>query len=162
MGAVSLRLTAQSFAMPKEAVAAKIEAAFADTPSPGTQFSDISATPFDEDIVEYFKGTSWRGHRVLDLRYHDAAMSFFTDKAFRYWLPAFMLAELESPEEADVIGEGIAFHLTRASHADARLSVFTPDELGAIAAFFEECAIRYDDFGYRDAERAVRSRIPKP
>jgi hypothetical protein len=103
----------------------------------------------------------WRGHHVQDLRYHEAAMSLFTDKAFRYWLPAFMLAELESPEEADIIAEGIAFHLTKASNATARLAEFAQDELEAIATFLDECAKRYHDIDYRDAERAVRARIHK-
>src|SRR5438105_12393788 len=124
--------------MPKEDIAARIEAAFADTPSPGTEFGDIAATQWDEGIVEYFRGSSWRGHRVQDLRRYEAAMSFFTDKAFRYWLPAFMLAELQDPVEADVIGEGIAFHLTEASAADTRLREFAQDELEAIALFCDE------------------------
>ena len=74
--------------MPLDELRAQIESAFADTPSPGHKFDDISATQQDEDIVEYFRGTSWRGHRVKDLRYHHAALSFFTANAFRYWLPA--------------------------------------------------------------------------
>jgi hypothetical protein len=148
--------------MSKEDVAAQIEAAFEDTPSPGYAFEDISATQHDEGIVAYFRNKDWRGHKVRDLRYHEAALSFFTDKAFRYWLPAFMLAELENPREADVIGEGIAFHLTRASSADARLSLFAQDELKAIAAFLNECASQYGELGYRSAERAVQSRILKP
>jgi len=148
--------------MPKEYVAAQIEAAFADTPSPGSEYDDISATKYDDEgIVDYFRGTSWRGHRVKDLRHHEAALSFFTDKAFRYWLPAFMLAELESPVEADIIAEGISFHLTEASGADARLREFAPDELKAIASFCDECAKRYDDIRFRDAARAVRARIQK-
>ncbi len=150
--------------MPKEDVAAQIEAAFADTPSPGTEYDDISATKYDDEgIVDYFRGTTWRGHRVQDLRRHEAAMSFFTDKAFRYWLPAFMLAELEDPEAADVIGEGIAFHLTKGESADARLQQFAQDELKAIAAFLDECARRYADGIYdvhfRKAESAVRARL---
>ena len=148
--------------MPKEEVAAQIEAAFADTPSPGTEYDDISATKYDDEgIVDYFRGTTWRRHRVQNLRRHEAAMSFFTDKAFRYWLPAFMLAELENPIEADVIGEGIAFHLTEGSRADARLREFAQDELEAIALFCDECAQRYDAIHYRDAARAVRARIQK-
>jgi hypothetical protein len=90
-----------------------------------------------------------------------AALSFFTDKAFRYWLPAFMLAELESPVEADIIAEGIAFHLTEASGAGARLREFAPEELKAIGSFCDECAERYDDIRFRDAARAVRARIQK-
>ena len=51
-----------------------------------------------------------------------------------------MNAELESPVEADIIAEGIAFHLTDADNADARLRQFAKDELQAIAAFLDECA----------------------
>jgi len=145
--------------MPEEAVHAQIEEAFADTPAPGEGFDDISASMDDEGIVGYFRGTTWRGHRVQALRIHEVALSLFTDKAFRYWLPAFMLAELENPKEADIIGEGIAFHLTDAESADARLRQFAQDELEAIAAFLNECVQRYDGTDYRDAEQAVRARI---
>jgi hypothetical protein len=146
--------------MAEEDVERQIETAFADTPSPGTAFEDISASMDDEGIVDYFRGRTWRGHRVTDLRYHDVALSLFTDKAFRYWLPAFMLAELDSPVEADVIADSIAFHLTDARFA-ARLQQFTLGELAAIAAFLKECAQRYDDDAFRAAERAVRARLQK-
>lgn len=152
--------------MPKEEVAAQIEAAFADTPSPGTEYDDISATKYDDEgIVDYFRGTGWRGHRVQDLRRHEAALSFFTDKAFRYWLPAFMLADLESPEEADVIAEGIVFHLTESEDADSRLRQFAPAELKAIVAFLGECARTSEneifENLFRNAERTVRDRVQK-
>lgn len=145
--------------MPKAAIHAQIERAFANTPAPGEGFDDISASMDDEGIVGYFRGTTWRGHRVQDLRYYEAALSLFTDKAFRYWLPAFMLAELDHPVGADVIAQGIAFHLTDSQFADARLRRFSQDELGAIAAFLNECAQRYDGADYQDAERAVRARM---
>jgi len=150
--------------MPKDDVIAQIEAAFADTPPPGDGYDDISAVNYyDEGIVDYFRGTTWRRHRVQDLRFHDCALSYFTDKAFRYWLPAFMIAELEHPVEADVIGEDIAHHLIRG--ADARLRQFAQDELEAVAAFLEECAARnadgiYDKM-YLQAASAVRARIQK-
>jgi hypothetical protein len=150
--------------MPKEEVIAQIEAAFADTPAPGDKFEDISATSYGEEgVVDYFRGTTWRGHRTRDLRIHDCALSYFTDKAFRYWLPAFMIAELEDPVVADVIGEGIAFHLTESDGAAARLRQFAQGELEAIAAFLEECARRYADgiydTMYLQAASAVRARI---
>jgi hypothetical protein len=150
--------------MPKGDVIAQIEAAFADTPAPGDGYDDISAVKYyDEGIVDYFRGTTWRGHQVQDLRFHECALSYFTDKAFRYWLPAFMIAELKHPVEADVIGEGIAFHLTERDSADARLRQFSQDELEAIAAFLEECAGRNPDgiYGtmYRQAASAIRARI---
>jgi hypothetical protein len=149
--------------MRNDQLADKIEAAFANTPHPGSDFGDISSTQWDEGIVDYFRGTTWRCHNVRDLRYHSCALSFFTDKAFRYWLPAFMLAELEDPEEADVIAEGIAFHLTDAETAKDCLQQFTKDELEAIAAFFDDCAQRYNDGVYdvefRKAADSVRAQL---
>ncbi len=149
--------------MSKDEIIAQIEAAFANTPPPGSDFKDISATSWDEGIVGYFRGKTWRGHQVRDLRHNDAALSFFTEKAFRYWLPAFMLAELQSPEEADVIAEGITSSLINGESANLRLQQFTPVEFEAIVAFLDECARRYDDeiFGvrFRNAVSAVRARL---
>ena len=151
--------------MPKDEVRRKIENAFADTPAPGREFGDISASYDDEGIVAYFRGRSWRGHRVEDLRRHDTALSLFTDKAFRYWLPAFMLAELEDPETADVIAESIAFHFSEFQGRDKRIEQFAQDELEAVAAFLEECARTSDSTIYektfQSAERAVRSALSK-
>lgn len=142
-------------------IIARIERAFARTPAPGNEFSDISATKRDEGIVDYFRGTTWRGRRVKDLRYHEAALSFFTDRAFRYWLAAFMLAELEYPKEADVIAEGIAFRFTEPAFSTARLRQFSREELEAIAAFLDECVRRYGGETFRNAEATVRARIPQ-
>ena len=136
--------------MPKKGIHAQIEEVFANTPGPGEGFDEISASIDDEGIVNYFRGTRWRGHQVQALRIHSVALSLFTDKAFRYWLPAFMLAELENAEAADILGEGIAFHLTDAESAEARLRQFTRPELEAIAGFFDECARRNGD-GIYDA-----------
>ena len=111
--------------------------------------------------MDHFRGKTWRGHHVQDLRCHNAALSFFTDKAFRYWLPAFMLAELNYPVEADVIAQGIAFSLTDSESAEARRRHFARDELKAIAAFLDECARRYDGTQFRDAGKAVRAHIQK-
>src|SRR5688572_30644376 len=149
--------------MTKAELRAAIETAFADTPPPDDSFEDISATQWDEGIVDYFRGTTWRGHRVADLRYHEAALSFFTDKAFRYWLPAFMLAELEDCEQADVIAEGIAYSFLPSQHGrpDARLQQFAPIELEAIVAFLDYCSQAYATPGVRDsfAEAATAVRI---
>jgi len=152
--------------MPKEDVIAQIEAAFQETPLPGDGYDDITVVKYwDEGIVDYFRGTSWRGHHVQDLRNHGCALSYFTDNAFRYWLPAFMIAELEYPVEADVIAEVIASGLVDATRAEERLRQFTRDELEAVAAFLDECVQRYEDGSryrqFRQAAITVRARIPK-
>lgn len=126
--------------MPRHDVASLIEMAFADTPRPGNAFDDISATKQDEGIVGYFRGTTWRGHAIRDLRYHSAALSFFTDQAFRYWLPAFMLGSLEDSDTADVIPESIEFHFRDGTKAN----LFTVSERAAVAAFLHEFAWRWD------------------
>ena len=76
-----------------------------------------------------------------------------------------MLAELEHPVEADVIGENIANELADSKGAIRRLQEFADDELEAIAAFLDESARRYADgvydVAYRKAESVVRSHIRK-
>ena len=149
--------------MTEEEVIAQIEAAFADTPSPGSGFNDISATQWDEGIVDYFRGKTWQEHRVQDLLRYSAALSFFTDKAYRYWLPAFMLAELAHPEDADIIGEHIAFDFTKSGFSAARLGQFAPNELRAIAAFFDvlaqSCSGELNDGRFRSAACSVRAEL---
>lgn len=139
-----------------EALRVKIEHAFDATPYPGDEFEDISATHVDEGIVGYFRSTSWRSHQVSSLRYHSAALSFFTDKAFRYWLPAFMLAELENPEEADIIAEHIAHDFSDAHNGRERLLVFSLIELRAISAFLRHCENLYDMPGLHTFGTAVK------
>jgi hypothetical protein len=134
-----------------------IECAFANTPHPGNNFSDISATRWDEGIVDYFRRSTWRGHQTTNLRKHVAALSFFTHQAFRYWLPAFMLAELEEPEKADVISQNIAYSIFDESRG--RLELFTVPELEAISAFLAECARRYRSSNYRNAHEKAEARI---
>jgi len=106
-----------------------IEHYFADTPYPGDEFDEISSTKHDEDIVEYFRGTTWSGHAVQDLRTHVAALSFFTNEAHRYWCPAFMFAELEDSEAADVIADHLVFDFIEFNH---QCVTYIKDELREI------------------------------
>jgi hypothetical protein len=138
--------------MPTQDTVRLIETAFASTPSPGADFDNISATKQDEGIVEYFRGTTWRGHTVRALRYHCAALSFFTDPAFRYWLPAFMLASLEDPVTADVIPESIESSMRKAE----KLALFTVGERHAISAFLYEFAVRFEDQSFYETAKRVR------
>ena len=138
--------------MRRHNVTSLIETAFAATPRPGDGFDDISATKQDEGIVDHFRGTTWRGHTVADLRHHSAALSFFTDAAFRYWLPAFMLASLEDPEAADIIPESIEFSMRR----DKQVALFTPSERQAIAAFLQDFACRWSAADFQSTAERVR------
>jgi len=129
-----------------------IEAAFADTPPPALPL--VEPTYDDEGVNVYFAGTTWRGHRVEDLRFHEVAMGFFAPEAHRYYLPAFMLASLDSPEEADLISGHILWHFSK--HGDPfwakRISRFASDECDAIIAFLWDVAADGDQ---RTLERAL-------
>lgn len=111
--------------------------AFKATSHPGNNFEDISATLRDEGVVDYFAGKTWQGHEVKDLHYHYDALSFFTPKAFRYFLPAFMLADL-SEEGQGIFSDFIAHAFTLRDNATLNiyLSEFSRGELEAIQTYF--------------------------
>ncbi len=129
-----------------EELRAQIIEASAHTPSPGLEHHEISMTEYDEGIVEYFRGTSWKGHSARNLRDQEAALRFFTDPAFRYWCPAFMLAELEDPETADVISGGLASGLRC---RPMLLKSWSQEEILAAHAFLECCVSRYESCSNR-------------
>lgn len=78
----------------------QIESAFAATPYPGDD-RICDPRPGDEEVAEYaleFRGARWDRLHPEFLTYHDAAISFFTAEAFRYFLPAYLIAELRAPD----------------------------------------------------------------
>ena len=83
------------------------------------------------------------------MRFHEAAMYMFTPRAHQYYLPAFLVARLEEPNEADFT-ENIIFHL--ASYEDPfwweRIRVLTPAQCDVITEFIRTVA----DEGY-DAQQ---------
>ncbi len=138
----------------------RIFEAFVSAPYPGDD--NICKTEWDEGVSDYFRGTTARGHDPADLHWHLVALSFFTDEAFRYWLPAFMQAELEAPEVTD----SIAHDMVR-SFADSswRYRQFELGELAVIALFFRECHRRYggddDECAFARADRRITAFLAK-
>ena len=125
-----------------------VRSAFADTPAPEGKITD---TYDDEGAADYFQGRGWDGHDAKSLRAHEAAMCFFTPEAFRYYLPAFMLAELEAPEVADILGEYVVYQFGRPepiweSEYSKRLALFTTTEKRAILAFIQYMQDKYGCF----------------
>ena len=53
-------------------------------------------------IAEFFRGKFWRELSAKQLRSQSAAGSLFTVKAYCYYLPAYLTAALQNPEELDV------------------------------------------------------------
>lgn len=127
-----------------------IRTAFADTPRPRSKLTD---TYDDEGAQEYFQGRTWDGHTPAEIRAQADAMSFFTPEAFRYYLPAFMLAELQNPAHADIVGSYVVYKFGPPakfwkSEHQARLALLTSSEKHAILVFIRYMQVKYD--GYDD------------
>ena len=111
-----------------------IEDAWRDVPYPGDGKIFTPESYDDEDIVNYFGGTTWRGHNPADLRAHSSAFTFFTPEAFHYWLPAFMIAAIQDPAEADVIVDYIPWYLTDRD-VSKRWPLFSPAQRQALGGY---------------------------
>jgi len=114
----------------------------------------------DEGVGAYFRGRTWDGHEVASLRYHSVGLSFFTAEAFAYYLAAYMLAVIDDASTADVIYDGILFHLspiqlgkTWADTYLARLAQLSPAQRHAIVAYLDWC-----DAGRADEEISATRR----
>lgn len=65
----------------------------------------------DEGVSTYFAGKSWEGHDARALRRLDFATSVFTEEAFAYYLPAYLIAAIEDPDTLDVVTDFILYSL---------------------------------------------------
>jgi hypothetical protein len=129
----------------------QIEAAFEATPYPGDdQICD--PRPGDEEVAEYaleFRGTRWGRLHPEFLAYHDAAISFFTDKAFRYFLPAYLIADLRALEVGTESNANPVFHL---SYGIANVPTLSDAQINAMISSIKE----------EDPELEIDPRIFKP
>lgn len=108
-----------------------ISQAFADVSYPGD--NNITRCPYNctecRRVAEFFKGKENYGHTAEALRDYHVALSLFTPEAFQFFLPAFMLASMDSYEKGDVIPDSIRFHFEYSqemrSHFAVRMSKFS-------------------------------------
>ena len=115
-----------------------IEAAFKDVEYPGD--NNITRCPYNcsecRRIAEFFKGKTWSGHTLEELRNYHVALSLFTPEAFHYFLPAFMLVSMVAYERSDLIPDGIRFHFEVSQemqgHFAVRMSKFSEAQREAI------------------------------
>lgn len=137
-----------------EELRAQIRAAWADAVRPSDE--KICDTYDDEGVVAYFAGRSWDGHDVRSLRYHSVGLSFFLPEAFCYYLPAYLLAVLEDANAADVVYDGILYHLEPsqlgmqwADSYRARIDGFDEAQKEALVGYLEWCRARFEQAGGR-------------
>lgn len=129
-------------------LAQQISQAFSDSSYPGDD--NISVPTYDDEgTTEYFKGRKWFGHSVEDLRRHSSSLTFFTNEAFCYFVPAYMLAVIEDAEAADVIIDHLWSDLSPPKNDINRPSfqgkwaLFTAAQKFAIVEFMEYSYVKF-------------------
>jgi hypothetical protein len=123
-----------------------VEAAFAETKYPGDDrlVYDNSRDHLEcNEVAAAFKGKHWKQISLETLRHHSAGIFFFTPEAYRFYLPAYLLAAALHYDEADTISDSVVFSLIPPSDAkDAqsylhRVEGFTTTQRKAIKRFLE-------------------------
>jgi hypothetical protein len=142
-----LRASARQYRRPPaadpddEALLVAIERAFAGTPPPPGRL----VTSVDEESADYaleLAGTPWHALEPWFLELNVTAFSFMTPEAFRYYLPAVLIADVMGHAVTDPV-----FHLAiwprperprRSSRA--LIAAFSPAERSAIARYLRHAA----------------------
>lgn len=91
---------------------AMIRSAWDGTQPPASE--NISRPTYDDEGVSaYFSGKTWDGHTARQLRQLDFAPCILTQEAFAYYLPAYLIADIEDPDTSDTNMERAVFWLDR-------------------------------------------------
>lgn len=137
----------------REALKAKVAAAFADVPRPAAAELVRCGCRECAALAKSFAGVDWRGAgaELLDQNYDQ--LPLFSPAAFRHYLPAYLLYSLEHFEYAGVC-QFTLYQLTpdketegSAAHYTERFSLFTPAQMDAVYDFLA-LALRDDGFAH--------------
>lgn len=132
----------------KDIVLEKINRAFSNVPYPGDDNITIHPIGLDQEIEDYFRGKSWKGHPAEQLRYHHTdALGLFSPEGYHYYLPAFLTAVLQGEYD---IGWYIGFSLERGSE-NSTIKGKTKEQffIERMKLFSkEQCVVLLEFFGY--------------
>lgn len=119
----------------RKAIIEQVAEAFADTPYPSSPL----ATGYEGmEYDEAFRNTKWAMLHPELLSVHYASLSFFTGEAFRYFVPAFMTADLYGKQG----NYDLSFHFSYTfengdydDHIKQKFSLFNKPERAAVHAY---------------------------
>ncbi len=105
------------------------------------------------EIKLIFTGKKWEEIKLEDIQYKDYVFSFFSQEAYYYYLPAFMIIVLDSYIEANVVSQAVVYRLTpptndykpRKKWRDKTVSGFNEIQKKAIKLFLETLRDFYGD-----------------
>jgi hypothetical protein len=130
----------------KGGVPRQIEVAFATVPYPGDD--RLVENPADweaQEIAVAFRGRHWTALPPEVLRCHDSSLTYFTPEAYRFYLPAYLLASLR-PYDPSIdrihIHQRVVWSLTPPKHNGPdmdrflrKVSDLTPEQKVAVRDF---------------------------
>jgi hypothetical protein len=163
-----------------ETVKTLIRSAFADTPYPGDDALVRGAGDEPDEVVDLFRGrTDWRALSPVFVDRAGAAspsaLSFFSAGAFRFYLPAYLIADLDRKliytdplfylyfgldqktrtQSVNVPGRGVS---TWWAVQQEHFAGFTPREAAAIVAYLRwRAAQDQPEFSRRSVQEALES-----
>lgn len=118
-----------------------------------------------QEIGKAFQKRRWSAIGIETLRYHAEALFFFTPQAYRYFLPAYLLAVLEDYEASDIISNVLITTLTPPSEDDerfvyflARFDLLTNSQKRVITGFLEFMLQEHgEDFWHGELKSALEN-----
>ncbi|MEA5514770.1 DUF6714 family protein [Nodularia sp. UHCC 0506] len=97
-----------------------------------------------EEIARDFRGKDWKTIPLETLRYNADSLLFFTPQAYRFYLPAYLLASIQFYREADIITNNVVYSLTAPEEQGfemkrflLRVSFFSLTQKSAIRSFLK-------------------------
>jgi hypothetical protein len=133
-------------------VIAEIRRAFGETPHPGDRFLQGSFDGSEpQEVAEAFSGfETWAEVPVQTLDGQYTALGFLAEGGLRFFLPAYLVADLEGHlRTADPV-----FHLTHGLAEDSRSAFVNPRRYGAMT-WFEYARMRLSVFAREEAAAIV-------
>ncbi len=135
--------------MNKKELIEKIKKCFSYVPYPGDEDLTVHPLGFDEEFYDEIKGKTWQELEPGMLIYHHDCIDILTPKGFQYYLPAFLIADLNE-EDGTVIGERLIIGLSMCAENDGsgikgvsghkwlreRMDLFTEDQKDVFINFF--------------------------
>ena len=119
-----------------------ISEVFAGAPQPTDDELLHPACMDDVDVLEFYGGVCWQDMTDADVAYSYAALTAFNAKAFRYYLPAFLIWTLRNADSPEYAGESILRALDPGTDQEmlhdfrkSKFAEFTSDEVAQIKRF---------------------------
>jgi len=130
----------------EQRLAAKVANAFSNAEYPGDGRIVVSDTYGTEDLSAALSGKQWAHLSVTELRHTVEEIGLLTPEAYRYFLPAYLIASLIHYDESDIVPDMVILLLTvpAESGKDIRFMErhegLTIDQKRAIREFLEYLA----------------------